>query len=193
MNAVVAYMGGGITVGAHRGGRVIDVNNGLYGEGPYTPERAGSIPAVDLVSLSFSGRYLAGEIMRMIVGRGGLMGYLGTSDPREVEERIRRGDGKAELVYRGMAYQVAKEIGDCVAVLEGKVDAVILTGRLACGKMFTEEIVRRVSWIAPVHIVPGDNELKALAEGALRVLRGEENAKEYPPADYEKGVEGIHG
>lgn len=191
VNYVVCHMGGGITVGVHLKGRVIDVNNGLNGEGPFSPERSGTIPVGDLVALSFSGKYFASEIMRMIVGRGGLMGYLGTSDAVEVEKRIAAGDEKAKLVYEAMAYQVAKEIGSAAAVLKGKVDAIILTGGLAYGKDFTAMIKERVDWIAPVHIVPGENELQALVEGALRVIRGEEEAKHYPPV--EKGVEIIHG
>jgi butyrate kinase len=190
-NYIVAHMGGGITVGAHKKGRVVDVNNGLHGEGPFSPERAGTIPVGDLVALSFSGKYFSSEIMRMIVGRGGLMGYLGTTDARDVEEMIRQGNEKAKLVYEAMAYQVAKEIGACSAVLEGKVDGIILTGGLAYGEMFTDMIRKRVEWIAPVYIVPGENELQALVEGALRVIRREEEAKTYPPV--EKGVEVIHG
>lgn len=191
VNYIVAHMGGGITVGAHHHGRVIDVNNGLHGEGPFSPERAGTLPVGDLVSLSYSGKYFASEIMRMIVGRGGLMGYLGTTDAREVEERIANGDEKAKLVYEAMAYQVAKEIGAYATVLFGKVDGIILTGGLAYGKSFTSMIKERVSWIAPVHIVPGENELQALAEGALRVLREEEKALIYTPN--EKGVKLVHG
>nr|WP_241154389.1 butyrate kinase [Staphylospora marina] len=191
VNYIVAHMGGGITVGAHRQGRVIDVNNGLHGEGPFSPERAGTIPVGDLVALSFSGKYFASEIMKMIVGKGGLMGYLGTTDARDVEEMIEKGDEQAKLVYEAMAYQVAKEIGACSSVLEGKVDGIILTGGLAYGKMFTDMITKRVAWIAPVHVVPGENELQALVEGALRVLRGEEEAKTYPPV--KEGVTVTHG
>nr|WP_089967886.1 butyrate kinase [Lihuaxuella thermophila] len=191
VNYIVAHMGGGITVGAHHHGRVIDVNNGLHGEGPFSPERAGTIPIGDLVALSYSGKYFASEIMRMLVGRGGLMGYLGTSDAREVEKMIAGGDEKAKLVYEAMAYQVAKEIGACSAVLSGKVDGIILTGGLAYGEMFTNMIKERISWIAPVYIVPGENELQALVEGALRVIRGEEEARTYLPS--EEGVETFHG
>lgn len=180
-NYVIAHMGGGITVGAHQNGRVIDVNNGLAGEGPFSPERAGTLPVGDLVALSYSGKYFASEIMKMVVGKGGLMGYLGTTDAREVEERILEGDAEAKLVYEAMAYQVAKEIGAYAAVLAGKVDAIVLTGGLAYGEMFTSMIRERVSWIGPVVIMPGENELQALTEGALRVLRKEEEAKQYPP------------
>ncbi|MFC4545142.1 butyrate kinase [Paenactinomyces guangxiensis] len=191
VNYVVAHLGGGITVGAHHQGRVIDVNNGLHGEGPFSPERAGTVPIGDLVAISYSGKFFASEIMRMLVGRGGLMGYLGTSDAREVEERIASGDEKAKLIYEAMAYQVAKEIGAYSTVLAGKVDGIILTGGLAYGEIFTGMIKERVSWIGPVYVVPGENELQALAEGALRVIRGEEKALVYSPD--EKGVKTSSG
>ncbi len=180
LNLIVTHMGGGITVGAHKGGRVIDVNNGLHGEGPFSPERAGTVPAGDLVSLSFSGEYYADEIMKKIVGQGGLVGYLGTNDAVEVEKRIASGDEEAKLVYDAMAYQVAKEIGAASTVLKGEVDAIVLTGGLAYGKSFVKEITDRISWVADVIVHPGENELQALVEGGLRVLRGEEQAKSYP-------------
>ncbi|MBU9714695.1 butyrate kinase [Evansella tamaricis] len=179
LNLIVVHMGGGITVGVHKDGRVIDVNNGLHGEGPFSPERAGTVPAGDLVSMCFSGEYFADEIMKKIVGQGGLVGYLGTNDAIEVENRISKGDEKAELVYDAMAYQVAKEIGAASTVLAGKIDSIVLTGGLAYGKQFVSKIIDRVKWIAEVIVKPGENELQALAEGALRVLRNEENAKEY--------------
>ncbi|AQQ53037.1 butyrate kinase [Planococcus lenghuensis] len=180
LRLIVAHMGGGITVGVHKHGRVTDVNNGLHGDGPFSPERAGTIPAGDLVELCFSGQYYRQEIMRMVVGKGGLAGYLGTSDAVAVENRIARGDGEAGLIYEAMAYQVAKEIGSASAALEGEVDAILLTGGLAYGKLFTEAISRKISWIADVIVLPGENELQALAEGAARVLNGEEQAKTYP-------------
>jgi butyrate kinase len=180
LNLIVAHMGGGITVGAHKKGRVVDVNNGLDGEGPFSPERAGTVPAGDLVSLCFSGEYYRDEVMNMLVGKGGLVGYLGTNDAVKVEKMIEAGDEKAKLVYSAMAYQVAKEIGAASAVLAGNVDAIILTGGLAYGKQFVKEIIDRVDWIADVIVHPGENELQALAEGALRVLRGEEKEKVYP-------------
>ena len=173
MNAVVACLEGQITVGAHRGGWVIDMNGG-FDEGG-APEPGGGHAA--------RVRHPDGERMDMTVGDPG------SSKSRDAG--VRR--GAEERGCREKAYRVAKEIGGCAAVLGGKVDAVVLTGRPACGKMFTEEIVRRVSWIAPVHILPEDDLLRSLAEGALRVLRGEEDVREYSPADYEKGVEGIHG
>ncbi len=180
LRLIVVHMGGGITVGAHIGGRVVDVNNGLHGDGPFSPERAGTVPAGDLVDLCFSGQYYRQEIMKMLVGQGGLVGYLDTNDAVKVEKRIQKGDKEAELVYEAMAYQVAREIGSASAVLEGKVDAIILTGGLAYGKGFVESITNRIKWIADVVVMPGENELQALAEGAARVLNGEEQAKIYP-------------
>ncbi|MFC3882847.1 butyrate kinase [Bacillus songklensis] len=179
LQLIVVHMGGGITVGVHKHGKVIDVNNGLHGDGPFSPERAGTVPAGDLVSLCFSGKYYRDEVMKMLVGQGGLAGYLGTSNARKVEEMIRKGDKKARLAFEAMAYQVAKEIGAVSTVVNGKVDAIILTGGLAYTKEFVHLIMERVNWIADVMIHPGENELQALAEGALRVLRGEEQAKEY--------------
>ncbi|UII54781.1 butyrate kinase [Cytobacillus spongiae] len=182
LNLIVTHMGGGITVGAHKEGRVIDVNNGLHGDGPFSPERAGTVPAGDLVALCYSGQYYREEIMKKLVGQGGLVGYLNTNDAVAVEKMIENGNEEAELVYSAMAYQVAKEIGSASAVLGGKVDAIILTGGLAYGKDFVKEISSRVNWIADVIVQPGENELQALAEGALRVLKGEEKDKEYPGA-----------
>ncbi|WP_174734195.1 butyrate kinase [Mesobacillus harenae] len=180
LNLIVTHLGGGITVGAHKQGRVVDVNNGLHGDGPFSPERAGTVPAGDLVSLCFSGDYFRDEIMKKLVGQGGLVGYLGTNDALRVEKMIEKGNDQAKLIYSAMAYQVAKEIGSASAVLSGKIDAIVLTGGLAYGKGFVNDISERVSWIADIIVHPGENELQALAEGALRVLGGEEEAKTYP-------------
>lgn len=178
-NLVVAHMGGGISVGAHFKGRVIDVNNALDGDGPFAPERAGSLPAGELVKLSFSGKIELGDLMRRMVGGGGLVAHLGTNDLREVERRISDGDRKADLVFRAMSYQVAREIGSCAAVLSGKVDAIVLTGGLSYSEAFVKAITERVSFIAPVKIYPGEDEMRALAEGVIRVLSGKESALEY--------------
>lgn len=180
LNLIVTHMGGGITVGAHKHGKVVDVNNGLHGDGPFSPERAGTVPAGELVSLCYSGDYYREEMMKKLVGQGGLVAYLGTNDALKVEKMISNGDEKAKLIYSAMAYQVAKEIGAASTVLSGKVDAIILTGGLAFGKSFVEEIINRINWIADCIVQPGENELQALTEGALRVLRGEEKAKDYP-------------
>ncbi|MCP8967033.1 butyrate kinase [Ectobacillus ponti] len=179
LRLIVTHMGGGITVGVHENGRVIDVNNGLHGDGPFSPERAGTVPAGQLVELCFSGEYYRDEVMRKLVGKGGLVGLLGTSDARKVEEMIAAGDTKAGLIYQAMVYQIAKEIGAASAVLQGKVDAIVLTGGLAYSKYLVGELQSRIGWIADVMVRPGENELEALAEGALRVLRGEEAPKEY--------------
>jgi len=180
LRLIVTHMGGGITVGVHEFGKVIDVNNGLHGDGPFSPERAGTVPAGDLVELCFSGEYFRREVMKKLVGQGGLVGYLGTNDAVRVEQRIEDGDEKAKLVYEAMAYQVAKEIGSAAAVLHGKVDAIILTGGLAYGKGFVKDITSRIDWISDIIVYAGEDELQALAEGALRVLTGEEIAKIYP-------------
>lgn len=180
LRLIVTHMGGGITVGAHAGGKVIDVNNGLHGDGPFSPERAGTVPIGDLVELCFFGNYFRSEVMKSLVGEGGLVGYLGTNDAVLVEKRIAKGDEEAKLVYDAMAYQIAKEIGSAATVLEGKVDAIILTGGLAYGDEFIQLITSKVGWIAEVLVYPGEDELQALAEGAIRVLSGEEKAKNYP-------------
>ncbi|QKY69283.1 butyrate kinase [Lentibacillus sp. CBA3610] len=180
LNLIVTHMGGGITIGAHKYGRVIDVNNGLHGDGPFSPERAGTTPVGDLVSMCFSGQYYRDEIMKKLVGQGGLTAYLHTNDAVEVEHRIADGDAYASLIYDAMAYQIAKEIGAMGTVLKGDVDAIILTGGLAYGKKFVQLITDRIDWIADTLIYPGEDELQALNEGALRVLRGNESAKIYP-------------
>jgi butyrate kinase len=186
MNVIVVHLGGGITVGAHRRGRVVDVNDGLNGEGPFTPERSGGLPALKLAKLCYSGEFTHAEMKKKIKGGGGLVAYLGTNDGREVAERIDSGDEKARLVYEAMAYQTAKEVGAMSVVLEGKVDAIILTGGLAHDERFCGWVRDRVSFIAPVEVYPGEDEMKALAEGAIRVLSGEERALEYTGPAAEK-------
>lgn len=176
---IIAHMGGGITVGAHRYGRVIDVNDAMAGEGPFTPERTGGLPAVPLIELCFSGAYTKQELIDKITQKGGMSAYLGTNDLRKCERLIKEGDEYAALVLESMAYQISKDIGAMVAVLEGRVDAIILTGGLAHSNRLTGCIKQRVSPIAPVKVYPGEDELRALAEGALRILRGEEQAVEY--------------
>jgi len=178
-NFIVAHMGGGVSVGAHEKGRVIDVSNGLDGEGPMSPERSGALPAGKLVSLCFSGKYTKREIDKMIVGNGGLVAHLGTNDLREVEKRIADGDTHAELIFNALCYQIAKEIGSCAAVLKGKVDRILLTGGLAYSVKLCDAIMKRVSFIAPVELFPGEGEMEALAEGALRVLEGKEPSLTY--------------
>ncbi len=181
-NLIISHMGGGISVGAHKDGRVIDVNNALDGDGPFSPNRSGGLPVGDLRKMVYSGKYTKEEILKKIVGDGGLVAYLGTADLRKVEELIATGDEEAYLIFHAMAYQVAKEIGVCATVLKGQVDAIILTGGMAYSERFTSLISERVSFIAPVKLYPGEHEMEALALGALRVLRGEEMAKEYNPS-----------
>lgn len=176
---VVAHLGGGITVGAHRYGRVIDVNDAIAGEGPFTPERSGSVPLSAIINMCFSGEYSAKEMHSKIVGKGGVQGYLGTNDLRKVEKMINDGDEFAALVLDSMAYQVSKEIGAMCAVLEGRVDGIILTGGLAHSSRFTGSIKQRVDRLAEVYVYPGENEMLALMGGVLRVLRGEERVATY--------------
>ena len=176
---VVAHMGGGITVGAHRYGRVVDVNDALAGEGPFTPERCGAVPVEPLVEMCFSGQYTEEEVLALCHRHGGMVAYLDTNDMREVEKMIMQGDDHAALIMDSMAYQVAKEIGAMVAVLEGRVNAIILTGGLAHSMRFTGAIKQMVDQIAPVKTYPGEHEMIALVMGALRVLRGKEKAAMY--------------
>jgi len=176
---IVAHMGGGITVGAHRYGRVIDVNDGVSGEGPFTPERSGSVPLEPVIDMCFSGKFTKAEIMSRVIGKGGIQAYLGTTDMIAVQQMVKGGDEYAALVLDAMAYQVSKEIGAMAAVLEGRIDAIILTGGLAYSVRFTGSIKQRVDQIAKVYTFPGEAELLALAEGALRVLKGEAEAAAY--------------
>jgi butyrate kinase len=179
MNLVVAHLGGGITVGAHWKGRVIDCTHGL-GEGSFTPERAGSLPTTDLIEMAFSGSLDKKQILSRLIGQGGLFAYLGTNDDEKIQEMIRAGDEKAKLAYEAMAYQVAKEIGAMSVVLKGVIDGIILTGGLANSAMMTSLIRKWIDFIAPVYIYPGEDEISALAEGGLRVLRKKEELKRYP-------------
>lgn len=177
---IVAHMGGGISVGAHDHGRVTDVNDAIGGDGPFSAERAGSLPAAALVRMCFSGKYeSAGEVIRELLKKGGLYGYLGTNDGRDVDALIDAGDEKATLVYRAMAYQISREIGASAAALSGRAEAVILTGGFAYDERLVKWISERVSFIAPVVVMPGEDELEALAQAARRALSGEEKAKTY--------------
>ncbi|MBD3308918.1 butyrate kinase [candidate division KSB3 bacterium] len=176
---IVAHLGGGISVGAHQGGRVIDVNNALDGDGPFSPERSGGLPAGQLARLCFSGKYSLDEIHKMIKRNGGLVAYLGTHDASEIITAIEQGDDHAKEVLEAMAYQVSKEIGALAAVLCGEVDAIILTGGLAHNDLVVDWIRRRVHFIAPVTCVPGEDEMLALYEGALAALTGVAAAKDY--------------
>jgi butyrate kinase len=175
---VVAHLGSGHTISAHASGRMIDATNSRE-EGAFSSERAGSVPAMELVRLCYSGRYTCKQVETMLIREGGLNGYLGTVDLAEVERRIDQGEERAGVVFRAMAYQVAKEIGAMACVLNGRVDAILLTGGMARSTRLCAAISERVGWIAPVKIYAGEDELRALAAGALRVLRHEEAPKEF--------------
>lgn len=179
LNFIVAHMGGGISVGSHKKGNMIDVNNCLDGDGPFSPERSGDVPVGALVDMCFSGEFTREEVRKKLTGQGGLYAYLGTTDGREVVKRIEAGDTYAELIYCAMAYQVAKEIGAAAAVLRGEVDYIVLTGGLAYDKLFTGMISEYVSFIAPIELVPGENEMIAMAQGVGRVLCNEEEERVY--------------
>lgn len=179
LNLIVVHLGGGITIGAHRKGRVIDVNQGLDGEGPFSPERSGTLPVMDLVRLCFSGKYSQKEVQKMVKGEGGLVAYLGTNNAYDVEKMVDAGNAEAELVYHAMAYQVAKYIGEMYTVLKCDVDAILITGGIAYDKGFVNWIQERVYKLAPTHIYPGEDEMRALAINGLMVVRGELTVMEY--------------
>ncbi len=179
LNLIIAHLGGGISVGAHCYGRVIDVNNALDGDGPFSPERSGTLPAGELATLCFSGKFTYDEIYKMISGEGGYVAHLGTNDARDVENAIEHGEDKARFIQEAMAYQIAKQIGEMATVLRGRVDGVLITGGIAYDRSMMQLIRDRVSFIAPVFIYPGQDELKALAMNALMVARGEVEARVY--------------
>ncbi len=179
LNLIILHMGGGISIGAHQQGKVIDVNNALNGEGPFSPERTGTLPAGQLIDLCYSGRYTRAEMHKLICGKGGLKAYLGTTDIFAVEKRIGEGDEKALEVFEAMGYQVSKEIGAAAVVLDGEVDAIILTGQLAYSQRLVNIIKTKTAFIAPIYMFPGENEMEALASGAMRYMRGEEEAIAY--------------
>lgn len=178
INLVLVHLGGGISVAALEKGRMLDVNNANE-MGPFSPERSGGLPAGDLVKLAFSGQYSQDELMAKLLRKSGLLAYLGTNDGVEIEERIQAGDEKAHLVYRAMAYQVAKEVGAMATVLRGQIRAIAITGGLAHSANLTAWIKDYIRFIAPVLVFPGEDEMRALAEGCLRVVQGEEEPREY--------------
>jgi butyrate kinase len=178
LRLIVAHLGGGICISAHEGGRMIEATDAME-EGPFSTERCGAVPAHELVELCFSGRYTKLQAERLVNGQGGMYSYLGTTDLIEVERRIAGGDAKAALAFEAMAYQIMKEVGAMAAVLGGRVDAVLLTGGMAHSRKLVASLSDSLSWIAPVAVFPGEDELQALAEGVLRVLRGEEAARDF--------------
>ncbi|MPW25690.1 butyrate kinase [Alkalibaculum sp. M08DMB] len=177
LNFVVAHLGGGISLSVHEKGKIVDIM--ADDEGPFSPERAGRVPCKDLIDLCYSGKYDKETIHKKLRGNGGLKAYLNTSDAREVEILIKNGNEKARLVYEAMAYQISKGIGDMATVLSGEVDYIVITGGIAYSEMLTNWILNRVKYISKVEIMPGENEMESLALGTIRVLRGEEQAKEY--------------
>lgn len=180
LNLIVVHLGGGISVGAHEKGRVVDVNNALNGDGPFSPERSGGLPVYDLVKLAYSGKYTHEEMCKKVNGSGGLVAYLGTNDARKVVENIKNGDKKSQLIYEAMAYQVAKFIGASASVLKGDIDGIIFTGGIANDDLIISYIRERIDFLTDnIIIMPGEKEMEALAEGALRVLSGEEEALDY--------------
>ncbi len=179
LNIIVAHLGGGVSVGAHQNGKVIDVNKALLGEGPMSPERTGTIPLEDAIELTYQNKEKSlKEIKKMFVGHGGMASFTGMTDMRDVEAKSNE-DKDVALYYEAFTYQVAKEIGACATVLSGKVDAIALTGGIAYSKKFIELVSNRINWIAPVYVYPGEEEMLALAQGALRIMNGTEKPKTY--------------
>ncbi len=179
LNLIVAHIGGGISVGAHRKGRVIDVTNALDGDGAFSPERAGGVPVGDLVRFCLCGKYDADFIKKRVTGSGGLTAYLRTNDARDIEKMIDNGDEKAELIYSAMGYQIAKDIGAAAAVLRGDIDGILLTGGLAYSEKLVTFIKEHIHFIGKVYVFPGEDEMEALVMGGRRVLMGEEEVKTY--------------
>ena len=179
LNLIVCHLGGGVSVGAHCHGSVIDTQNALDGDGPFSPERSGSLPTGQLVSLCFSGKYTAGEVRKMLAGHGGLVAYTGSNDMRDLLKAAHNGDKEIAGAVDAFHYQISKEIGAMAVVMKGQVDQIILTGGIAYGKETVDAITDMVGWIAPITVYPGEDELLALAQGALRVLNGEEPARVY--------------
>ena len=179
LNLIICHLGGGISVAAHEHGHAIDANNALDGEGPFSPERAGSLPAADLVRLCYSGKYTEKELLKRIAGQAGLTAHLGTNNMREILQRIKSGDEQAQLIVDAMLYHTAKQIASEAAVLCGQIDAILLTGGMAHSDYIVSELRRRIGFLAPVYTFPGEDEMEALALNALSVLQGKRHAKIY--------------
>ncbi|MBQ9231292.1 MAG: butyrate kinase [Prevotella sp.] len=179
LNLIICHLGGGISVAAHEHGRAIDANNALDGEGPFSPERAGSLPAADLIRLCFSGKFTERQLLKSIAGQAGLTAHLGTNNMREILDRIKQGDEHAQLLVDAMLYHTAKQISAEAAVLCGNIDAILLTGGMAHSDYIVSELRRRIAFLAPVYTFPGENEMEALALNALAVLQGKQKAKVY--------------
>ena len=179
LNLIICHLGGGISIAAHEHGRAIDANNALDGEGPFSPERAGSLPAADLIRLCYSGKYTEQQLLTRIAGHAGLTAHLGTNNMREILDRIRLGDENAQILVDAMLYHTAKQIASEAAVLCGQIDAILLTGGMAHSDYIVSELRRRIGFLAPVYVFPGENEMEALALNALAVLQGKREAKVY--------------
>ena len=179
LNLIICHLGGGISVAAHEHGRAIDANNALDGEGPFSPERAGSLPAADLIRLCYSGKYTEKQLLKRIAGQAGLTAHLGTNNMREILKRIKEGDEHAQLLVDAMLYHTAKQIAAEAAVLCGQIDAILLTGGMAHSDYIVSELRRRIGFLAPVYVFPGEDEMEALALNALAVLQGKRQAKVY--------------
>lgn len=179
LNLIICHLGGGISVAAHEHGRAIDANNALDGEGPFSPERAGSLPAADLIRLCYSGKYTENQLLKRIAGQAGLTAHLGTNNMREILQRIKDGDEHAQLLVDAMLYHTAKQIASEAAVLCGQIDAILLTGGMAHSDYIVSELRRRIGFLAPVYTFPGEDEMEALALNALAVLQGKCQAKDY--------------
>lgn len=179
LNLVVVHMGGGVSVGAHKEGRIIDVFNALDGDGAFSPERAGGVPSGTLVKMCFSGKYTEKEVYDKLVGKGGFNAYLNTNDMRDVDKMAEAGDANAIELRSAFILQVAKDIGSMATVLNGKVDRIIVTGGIAYDKVVVAGLKTRTEWIAPFQVYPGEDELLALVQGAIRVMNGEEKLMEY--------------
>ena len=179
LNLIVVHMGGGVSVGAHEKGRVVDIFNALDGDGAFSPERAGAVPCGALVTMCFSGKYTEQEVYKKLVGNGGFNAYIGTNDMRDVEKMVNNGDEYAAELREAFIMQLAKDIGSMACVLKGKVDQIIMTGGIAFDTAVTDGLTERAGFIAPITIYPGEDELLALVQGALRVMNGEEQAMEY--------------
>lgn len=179
LNLVISHIGGGVSVTAHKKGRMVDSNDVINGDGPMAPTRAGALPATAVVRMCFSGKYTEREIYDRLTKNGGMVDHLGTADIREVQERIQKGDSYAKLIYDAMIYQISKNVGAYAVVLKGDVDAILLTGGIANDAYLVEQINDMVGYIAPVKVYAGEFEMEALASGALRVLTGQEEPKVY--------------
>ena len=179
LNLIVVHMGGGVSVGAHKDGQVIDVFNALDGDGAFSPERAGGVPVGALVRMCFSGKYTEKEVYKKLVGDGGFNAYMGTNDMREVENLVNAKDPKATAICNAFIFQVAKDVGSMACVLKGKVDRIIVTGGIAYDKNVMKGLKEACEWIAPMTVYPGEDELLALVQGGLRVIRKEEEARIY--------------